>query len=78
MLRAHTGAAWNLLLYNTAFIVPLIVVFLLAFFGLRSDALIRFQKKHTALVKVCTGVLFLLLAAFLIFGTPQLMPKLGS
>lgn len=69
MLKAgHGSAIGYLLAYNAAFIVPLIVVFALAFFGLRSDALIRFQRKHTATVKVLTGVLFVLLAAMLVFG----------
>jgi hypothetical protein len=31
--------------------------------------LIRFQKQHTTLVKILTGVLFLLLAALLVFGS---------
>ena len=35
---------------------------------LRSEALIGFQKKHTSTVKVLTGVLFLTMAAFLLFG----------
>jgi len=69
MLKAGHGRAVNhLLLYNTAFVVPLIVVFVLAFFGLRSEALIALQKKHTSTVKVLTGLLFLAMAAFLLFG----------
>jgi cytochrome c biogenesis protein CcdA len=69
MLKAgHGSAVRHLLLYNIAFIIPLIVVFALAFFGLRSEALIGFQKKHTSTVKVLTGLLFLSLAAFLLFG----------
>ena len=55
-------------LYKAAFIAPLIVIFLLAWAGMRSDALIAFQKKHTALAKVLTGALFLALAVFLVFG----------
>ena len=53
---------------NCAFIVPLVAIFILAWAGMRSDALIAFQKKHTALAKVLTGALFLALALFLIFG----------
>jgi HEAT repeat protein/cytochrome c biogenesis protein CcdA len=67
MLRSGDGSAVShLLLYNVAFVLPLIIVFILAWTGLRSEALIRFQKDHTALVKVLTGVLFLLLTAFLL------------
>ena len=69
MLRAgHSGAAGHLVLYNAAFVTPLIVVFVLAWAGLRSDALIRFQQRRTALVKVLTGILFLLLTALLLSG----------
>ncbi len=69
MLKAGQGSALGyLLIYNIAFIIPLIIVFALAFFGLRSDALIRFQKNHTATVKVLTGMLFVILAVMLIFG----------
>ena len=38
------------------------------FLGLRSEALIAFQQRRTAMVKVLTGLLFLALAAFLLFG----------
>jgi len=64
----RTSAIGYLLLYNLAFILPLVIVFLLAWIGLRSEDLIRFQKRHTALVKVLTGILFLCLTAFLLFG----------
>lgn len=57
-----------LLLYNTAFIIPLTAIFILAWAGLRSDALIAFQKRHTALAKVLTGARFLALALFFLFG----------
>jgi hypothetical protein len=69
MLQAgRTDAVVYLLAYNVAFVLPLVAIFLLAFFGLRSEALIKFQQRHTALVKVLTGVLFLGLTAMLLFG----------
>jgi hypothetical protein len=69
MLRGgQRDALGLLLLYNTAFIIPLTAIFILAWAGLRSDALIALQKKHTALAKVLTGALFLALALFLLFG----------
>ncbi|HEX8297092.1 MAG TPA: hypothetical protein VF593_12380, partial [Chthoniobacteraceae bacterium] len=78
MLRAgESGAVGHLLIYNVAFVLPLVVVFLLAWSGLRSEALVRFQQRHTAWVKVLTGVLFLLLAALLLFGSAWL-PRLPS
>ncbi len=54
-------AVWFLLLYNVAFILPLSVVFILAWRGLKSDALVRFQQNHTAAVKTALGWLFLFL-----------------
>lgn len=57
-----------LALYNLAFVTPLIVIFLLAWSGMRSDALIAFQKKHTATVKFALALLFLALALFILFG----------
>jgi hypothetical protein len=35
---------------------------------MRSDALIAFQKKHTATVKFALALLFLVLALFILFG----------
>ncbi len=64
----HDNAVGHLLLYNLAFILPLILVFGLAWGGMRTQALLRFQSERTALVKVLTGGLFLLLGAFLLFG----------
>lgn len=69
MLKSgRSGAVGHLLVYNIAFIIPLVVVFILAWGGMTSDALIRFQKERTSLVKVLTGILFVFLAAFLLFG----------
>jgi len=60
------SAVAYLLLFNAAFILPLIVVFGLAYGGMRSDTLIRFQEKNAATVKFATAGLFLLLALLLI------------
>ena len=61
-------AVFYLLLYNLAFILPLVVIFILAYRGMTSAALIDFQKKHTAVVKIATAVLFLILAAVILYG----------
>lgn len=61
------AVAW-LVTYNLAFIAPLVGIFLLAYGGLRSEALIRFQKRHTSSVKTALGVLFVVLAALILFG----------
>ncbi|MEZ0386001.1 MAG: HEAT repeat domain-containing protein [Verrucomicrobium sp.] len=66
MNTGTANARGFLLLYNLAFIMPLIIVFGLAWGGMQSDALVRFQHRHTAKVKyalaVLFGVLFLVLA----------------
>jgi len=56
-----------LLLYNVLFIVPLVVVFLLAFFGTTSEQLGRFLNRNVALIKVATAVLFLALGGWLLY-----------
>jgi HEAT repeat protein/cytochrome c biogenesis protein CcdA len=66
--QGKLDAVVMLVIYNLAFIAPLIVIFLLAYGGLRSEKLIALQKKHTFAVKIALGVLFLLLAAFILFG----------
>jgi len=55
------NATGFLLVYNIAFIIPLATVFALAWGGLRSEALIRFQHRHTATVKYALAVLFAVL-----------------
>jgi cytochrome c biogenesis protein CcdA len=57
-----------LLLYNLAFILPLIVVFGLAYFGTTSDQLGRFIYRHTAAIKLATALLFVVLAGWLLSG----------
>lgn len=66
--KGRADAIWMLAAYNLAFVTPLIVVFLLAYGGLRSETLIAFQKTHTFGVKLALGLLFLALAAIILFG----------
>jgi cytochrome c biogenesis protein CcdA/thiol-disulfide isomerase/thioredoxin len=58
-------AIFFLFLYNLLFIVPLIVVFILAYFGTTSRDLTAFLQKHTAAVKLGMVILFLGLAIWL-------------
>ena len=51
-----------------AFVVPLIVVFLLAFLGVESGDLARFVERNTATVKLFTALLFLGLGLWLIYA----------
>ena len=61
--RARATAA--LVVYNLMFIVPLIAVFLLAYFGTTSQQLTKWMQKHAASIKLGMGIIFLLLAAWL-------------
>lgn len=57
-----------LVLYNLMFIVPLIVVFILAFYGTSSKQFTEFLRKHAGAVKIGMAIVFLILAAWLIFS----------
>lgn len=62
MLRQGSmSALGSLVAYNLAFVLPLVIIFLLAYGGMTNEAMIRFQKKHTALVCFATAALFLAL-----------------
>ncbi len=52
--------------YNLAFIVPLIVVFLLFFIGVTDKEFSAWLKKHAGKIKLATGVLFILMAVLLL------------
>ena len=57
-----------LLYYNLAFIAPLVIIFILAYRGMTSAVLLKFQEKHTATVKFATAILFFLLVLIILFG----------
>jgi cytochrome c biogenesis protein CcdA len=62
-LRAH---AWlSLLVYCAMFVLPLVIVFAGLLFGMESHRLEEFARRHTAGVKLATGILFLALGALL-------------
>lgn len=65
--EGKTSAYAYLVLYNIAFVLPLIVVFILAYTGLRSEALIEFQRKHSAAIKFATAALFMALFVLLLW-----------
>ncbi|MCB1097490.1 MAG: HEAT repeat domain-containing protein [Verrucomicrobiae bacterium] len=66
--QGKMSAIGYLTLYNSAFVAPLIAIFILSYFGMKSDTLVRFQQKNTALVKFAMALLFLALFLFLIWG----------
>ena len=69
MLKVATEAkrAFALLLtYNLAFILPLVVVFILAYFGLTAETLAKAFERRIGLMKLATGILFLALGALVL------------
>jgi HEAT repeat protein/cytochrome c biogenesis protein CcdA len=66
--QGRLGAVWWLVIYNLAFITPLLVIFMLAYGGLRSESLIDFQRKHTFAVKLGLALLFFCLALVILLG----------
>jgi len=54
-----------LVLYNLLFIMPLVVVFVLAYYGTGSKQLTRFLQRHAATVKLGMALLFAVLATWL-------------
>jgi cytochrome c biogenesis protein CcdA len=61
-----------LLLYNLMFILPLVVVFVLVYFGASSLQLGLFLRRHLATVKIGTALLFAMFAGWL------LVPLIGQ
>lgn len=63
----HQRALFQLIIYNVGFVVPLIVVFLLACLGTSSQRMAAFVNRHTATVKLMTALLFLALTGWLVW-----------
>lgn len=62
----HESAIAMLALYNMAFIAPLLLIFYLSYKGMSTQSLIRFQERHSFMVKLLLGLLFLVLAGVII------------
>lgn len=67
MSEFRLRAVSYLMLYNLMFILPLIVVFFLAYEGTSSQRLIELMHSNVGKVKIFTAILFFSLAAILIF-----------
>jgi cytochrome c biogenesis protein CcdA len=63
----RTQALFYLLLYNLLFILPLLAVFAVAYWGVSSDTLAKFMKKRMALIKILTAIFFFATAGFIMF-----------
>jgi thiol-disulfide isomerase/thioredoxin len=61
-------AVFYLILYNFMFVAPLLLILLLAIFGVSSNKLGEFFKQRMALVKVLMFILFIGLGLFLLIG----------
>ena len=59
-------AASYLILYNLMFIMPLIVVFLLSFFGFSSDSFNRFLKNNLGKIKISLAFVFFILGMLIL------------
>lgn len=62
-------ALLSLAVYCLAFIVPLVIVFVISFLGTNSRKLGIFLQKHTASIKLITAVLFVAIGLWLIYET---------
>jgi cytochrome c biogenesis protein CcdA len=65
MPEVQMQAGMYLVLYNLMFVLPLVVVFLLAYFGTSSQQLGLFIHRRAATIKLATAGLFVLLAGWL-------------
>jgi cytochrome c biogenesis protein CcdA len=63
----RVNAFLNLIFYNIMFIIPLVGVFVAAFFGVTSERMAVKTKEHTGTVKLLTAMLFIGLGLFLFF-----------
>jgi|GEM_PF-441765 len=62
----HIPALSYLLIYNLAFIIPLVIVFILGLFGATSKSFSKFMQGHFGFIKLSTAALFFVLGAVLI------------
>jgi cytochrome c biogenesis protein CcdA len=65
---AYAQAVPLLLLYNFVFIVPLLVIISLAYFGSSSDKLEDWRKKHRGLMRLGVGIFLLTLGFYMIYS----------
>jgi cytochrome c biogenesis protein CcdA len=62
-------ALLSLTIYCLAFVVPLIVVFVISFLGTNSRKLGMFLQKHTASIKLITAMVFVAIGLWLMYET---------
>lgn len=57
-----------LVIYNLLFILPLVVIFVLVYYGTTSKDLTKFLQERAALVKFLMGIVFIALGGWLLFS----------
>lgn len=57
-----------LVVYNLLFILPLVVIFVLVYFGTTSKDLTKFLQERAALVKFIMGIIFIALGGWLLYS----------
>ena len=60
-------ALFYLIIYNAMFVMPLFLIFLLAFFGISSQKLNDFLRKNVGILKIFLAFIFLFLGLFILF-----------
>lgn len=61
--------AWLLLLlYNALFVLPLVVVFIAVYFGLRTETLLAWSRRNVVVAKLLLGLFFVLMALVILCG----------
>jgi cytochrome c biogenesis protein CcdA len=72
LMTKHEGVkltGWlYLVFYNVLFVLPLLIVMVLAYFGMKWDRLAKTTQKHLSLMKVLLGIVLIALSAFLAFA----------
>ena len=62
----YSKAVPLLLVYNLVFILPLIVIIVMAYFGTTSERLEAWRKKHRGLMRLVVGLFLVALGGYMI------------
>jgi hypothetical protein len=64
---SETRAWMLLLLYNILFILPLVIVFIAVYFGLRTEVLLSWSRRNVVSSKLLLGLFFVLMALLIVW-----------
>lgn len=56
-----------LILYNIMFIIPLIIVFIVAYYGISSESIGERFKRNIGLIKILMGIMFIIIGCLLVY-----------